>query len=87
MEKLLTSTQIASLVGVTNKTILRWYLFADNGGELATGETLPERKIVKQGKNTINYWKPEDAEQLIAFKKALPKGRAGVIPTIVSKKD
>lgn len=78
MKTLFTMDETAVAVGVTRQTIYFWYRFKKEEPDNPYAKLLPEpTKIGRQ-----HYWKKSDIEALIRYKKALPKGRNGIMGKI-----
>ena len=73
--------ETAVAVGVTRQTMYYWYKFKKEEPDNDYAKLLPEP--IKQGRQ--KYWSKSDINALIRYKKALPKGRNGVMGKITQK--
>lgn len=78
--RLLSSTEVAFLVGIAPKTLEVWYRFKRENPDNEYALMLPAYK--QDGANKPRYWKEEDIEKILAFKDAIPHGRNGLFGNI-----
>lgn len=74
---MLTSTQMASKIGVARRTLIDWYRFDEEFGVPPEMPPLPPCTIEQRGKVAVRLWEEQHAKALIKFRKAIPVGRNG----------
>ena len=78
--RLLTSTEVAFLVGIAPKTLEVWYRFKRENPDNEYARMLPEYQ--QAGANKPRYWKEEDIAKILTFKETIPHGRNGLFGKI-----
>ena len=82
---LLTTTQMATKIGVARRTLIDWYKFDEEFGIPNNMPQLPPCTIEQRGKIAVRLWHEEDAKALIKFKKSIVKGRNGFMGAYTKK--
>ena len=75
MKTLFTMDETAVAVGVTRQTVYNWYKFKEKEPNSDYVKFLPEPITIGRQK----FWSKSDIDSLMRYKKALPKGRNGVM--------
>lgn len=86
MEKnmnLITVTELAMLVGCSVQTIGTYYKFKKENPSDEYAKMLPD--YIRVGKRQTRYWKKEDAEAIIEFRKKIPQGRNGALGSVTQR--
>ena len=76
--------EVALFLGVSVETINIWYRFKKHYPEDPYAKMLPDF-VQDGGPKSCRYWKQEDIDKLMEFKKARPIGRNGAMGTITQK--
>ena len=77
-ERMIKAQELAMLVDTSVQTITVWYKWKEAHPDHELAQLLPDYTRIKGGRRT-RYWKMSDVHKIIEFKKALPKGRGGVM--------
>ena len=77
MEKLITVSELAVLVGCSPNTIDYWYRWKRLHPEHEYAKLLPDYTQI--GSRQVRLWKPSDAWALVEFKSKIPRGRGGFL--------
>lgn len=83
MRTLLKIEEVAVLVGVSTQTINNWYKFKQLNPENAYAKLLPAYERI--GGSRQRFWDKSDINQIITFKRALPKGCKGIMGEVTQK--
>ena len=81
MKTLLTMDEVAVAVGVTRQTIYLWYKYKAEKPDSEYAKLLPECIVIGRQR----FWNKSDINNLRRYKKALPKGRNGVMGDVTQK--
>lgn len=82
-ERLLKVEEVAVALGCSVKTINTWYTWRQEEPKHELAKMLPD--YVQEAPRQTRYWKESDIEALLAFQKALPKGRNGILGAVTQK--
>lgn len=82
-KRLLTVEEVAVIVGTSASTLNYWYRFKKENPENVWAQMLPPFK--QFGPRQTRYWDYSDIWQISEFKKALPKGRGGILGDTTQK--
>ncbi len=82
-ENLLNATQVSLLVETTVPTLNMWYRWKKLHPEHELATLLPTYTTI--GARGTRYWTMDDVDSLIQFKKAIPKGRNGILGDVTQK--
>lgn len=77
MKTLLNMEEVAVSVGVSRQTIYNWYRFKAENPDNEYAKMLPDFIVI--GSHRLRLWNKSDINDLIRFKKIIPKGRNGVM--------
>lgn len=83
MRTLLRIEEVAVLVGVSVQTINNWYKFKQLNPDNEYSKLLPEYERLGGGKQ--RFWDKADINQIIAFKRTVPKGCKGIMGSVTQK--
>jgi len=83
MERLLTITEVAVMVGVTAPTINSWYRWKRLHPEHEMAALLPDYQM--QGTRKTRYWTQADVWKLTEFRSNIKQGRYGVMGDVTQK--
>ena len=83
MRTLLRIEEVAVLCGVSVQTINNWYKFKATYPDNDYAKMLPE--IIRVGNRNQKFWDKADIQRFINFKRAIPKGRKGVMGDITQR--
>lgn len=83
MSKNLRIEQVAMAVGVSVETINGWYRWARKFPDNEYAKMLP---VYEQERPTApRFWAESDIFKFMEFQKSIPKGRSGIIKTMLRK--
>ena len=83
MNKKLTVTEVAVLVGCSVQTINYWYAFKRKEPNNKLAKILPD--YTQEGGRQTRYWKEEDIFKLVMFKNSIPRGRNGILGSVTQR--
>ena len=83
MNKKLTVTEVAVLVGCSVQTINYWYTFKRKEPNNRLAQILPE--YTQEGARQTRYWKEDDIFKLVLFKNSIPRGRNGILGSVTQR--
>lgn len=81
MKTLLTMDEVAVAVGVTRQTIYYWYKFKKENPDSDYARLLPDFIVIGRQR----FWNKSDINSLMRYKKAIPKGRNGVMGEVTQR--
>lgn len=71
------------MTGVSVKTLDIWYMWKRLHPEHELAQLLPE--YVQEGKRHKRYWEYDAIYQILEFRKAMPRGRSGLMGEVTQK--
>ena len=83
MRTLLRIEEVAVLVGVSIQTINNWYRFKKLNPDDEFAKLLPDYE--RLGSSRQRFWDKADVNQLIAFKRTVPRGCKGIMGEVTQK--
>lgn len=83
MNKKLTVTEVAVLVGCSVQTINYWYAFKRKEPQNRLAQLLPDYS--QEGARQTRYWTEEDIFKLVLFKDSIPRGRNGILGEVTQR--
>lgn len=75
--------ELAMRIGSSVPTISSWYRWKRANPEHEMAKMLPE--FERHGAHRTRYWREEDIEKIMEFKRSIPQGRNGVMGSITQK--
>ena len=75
--------ELAMRIGSSVPTISSWYRWKRANPEHEMAKMLPE--FERHGAHRTRYWREEDIEKIMGFKRSIPQGRNGVMGSITQK--
>ncbi len=80
---LLRAEELAMMIGSSVPTISSWYRWKRLNPEHELARKLPE--FERHGAHRTRYWREEDIEKIMDFKRSIPQGRNGVMGAVTQK--
>ena len=75
--------QLSVMTGVSVKTLDIWYMWKRLHPEHELAQLLPD--YTQEGSRNKRYWDYDAIYQILEFRKALPRGRGGIMGEITQK--
>ena len=80
---LLRAEELAMRIGTSVPTISSWYIWKRLNPEHEMARKLPD--FERHGAHRTRYWRAEDVERVMEFKRSIPQGRNGLMGAITQK--
>ena len=82
-DELITIEELALLTGCSVQTLNMYYRFKRENPDSEYSLMLPD--YIQDGIRQTRYWKREDANAIIWFRKLIPQGRGGVLGSVTQR--